>query len=422
MTAALDRGPGIVVIGAGEAGVRAALTLRSQGFEGSLTVIGDERHAPYERPPLSKSLLYADAVAPPSISGARDIESKGIGLLSGVEVVAIDRTGQAVTLSDGRALPYSRLLIATGTQARPLAVEGGHLARSLRRLDDAISVRADLARCKTLLVIGGGFIGLELAAAARMRGLNVTVAEAAPRILGRATPESVAAIVAGWHEEAGVEIWTGKTLSRISARPGGFEAEFADGDGVIADLVLAGVGAVPETRLAEAAGLAIDNGIAVDGRLQTSDPSIYAAGDCASFPHPIFEGRRLRLEAWRNAQDQGAFVGQSLLGGAAEYEAVPWFWSDQYGSVLQVAGLPSAGTLVAERTPRAGARLTFHLDPTGRLVGAAGAGPLALVAKDIRIAERMIAQRLAPDPDALADPGTPIKALLNGKLDRLATA
>ena len=151
----------------------------------------------------------------------------------------------------------------------------------------------------------------------------VTVAEAAPRILGRATPESVAAVVADWHAEAGVEIRTAKTLSRISARPVGFEAEFADGDGLVVELVLAGVGALPETRLAEAAGLAIDNGIAADARLRTSDPFVYAAGDCASFPHPLFEERRLRLEAWRNAQDQGSFVAGSLLGGGDVYDAVP---------------------------------------------------------------------------------------------------
>jgi 3-phenylpropionate/trans-cinnamate dioxygenase ferredoxin reductase component len=422
MTAALASDPGIVVIGAGEAGLRAALTVRGHGFEGPVTVIGGEPHAPYERPPLSKQLLVHAGAAPPSISGTEHLVSTGVRLLMGVDALALDRVQKAVSLSDGRALPYRRLLIATGARARSLDVEGGHLARTLRRLDDALAIRDALASCSSLLVIGGGFIGLELAAAASSRGMKVTVAEAAPRILGRATPESVAAIVAGWHQRAGTEILTGKALGRICARPHGFEAEFTDGDGRIADLVVAGVGALPETRLAEAAGLAIDNGIAVDGRLQTSDPFIYAAGDCASFPHPLFDGRRLRQEAWRNAQDQGAFVGQSLLGGAADYDAVPWFWSDQYDSVLQVAGLPSAGAVVVERNPGEEARLTFHLNLDGRLVGAAGAGPLGLVARDIRIAERMIAQRLAPDPSALADSGVPMKTLLSGKRDRLAMA
>lgn len=413
---------GIVVIGAGEAGLRAALTLRSRGYEGSLTVVGEEPHPPYERPPLSKASLHERAVAPPAISGARDVESKGVRLLSSVEAVAIDRSARSVALSNGQSLPYSRLLIATGAQARQLTVEGGHLARTLRRLDDAIALRADLDRCKTLLVIGGGFIGLELAAAARLRGLSVTVAEAAPRILGRATPESVAAIVAGWHAMTGVEIWTGKTLTRIIPHLDGFEVDFADGDRLITDLVVAGVGALPETSLAEAAGLAIDNGIAVDSRLQTSDPLIYAAGDCASFPHPLFEGRRLRLEAWRNAQDQGAFVAGSLLGSADAYDAVPWFWSDQYESTLQVAGLPSMGTRHVERRPSEGALLTFHLDASDRLVGAAAAGSLALVAKDIKIAEKMIAQRLAPDPEVLGDPRASLKAVLSGKPNQAAVA
>jgi 3-phenylpropionate/trans-cinnamate dioxygenase ferredoxin reductase subunit len=197
MNTVLARESGIVVIGAGEAGLRAAMTLRARGYEGSLTVVGEEPYPPYERPPLSKASLHLNAVAPPAISGTGDVESKGVHLLSGVEAIAIDRSARSVALSDGRSLLYSRLLIATGAQARPLVAEGGHLAKTLRRLDDAVSLRADLARCKTLLVVGGGFIGLELAAAARIRGLSVTVAEAAPRILGRATPESVAAVVAG---------------------------------------------------------------------------------------------------------------------------------------------------------------------------------------------------------------------------------
>src|SRR5271166_1466401 len=174
MNNVLPHEPGIVVIGAGEAGLRSALTLCNRGYEGSITVVGEERHAPYERPPLSKALLHAEAVAPPAISGAGDVGAKGVRLLSGVEAVAVDRTAQSVALSDGRSLPYLSLLIATGAQARPLAVEGGHLATTLRRLDDATGLRANLARCKTLLVIGGGFIGLEVAAAARVRGLSVT--------------------------------------------------------------------------------------------------------------------------------------------------------------------------------------------------------------------------------------------------------
>jgi 3-phenylpropionate/trans-cinnamate dioxygenase ferredoxin reductase subunit len=414
--------PGIVIIGAGEAGLRAALTLCNRGYEGTVTVVGEEPHPPYERPPLSKALLHPDAGAPPAISGAGDLEIKGVRLLTGVQAVRVDRTRQSVALSDGRSLPYTRLLIATGAQARPLAVEGGHLARILRRLDDAINLRADLARCKTLLVIGGGFIGLELAAAARMRGLNVRVAEAAPRILGRATPAAIAALVADWHTKAGVEILTEKSLIRLSTRGHAFEAEFADGDGLVAELVVAGVGALPETRLAEAAGLVIDNGIAVDVQLQTSDPLIYAVGDCASFPHPLFEGRRLRLEAWRNAQDHGSFVAGSILGCKDVYDAIPWFWSDQYESTLQVAGLPSSGVQQVERRPGSGSLLTFHLDASGRLVGASGAGPLALVAKDIKIAERMISQRTSPEPEVLADPKASLKAVLTEKLSRAATA
>jgi 3-phenylpropionate/trans-cinnamate dioxygenase ferredoxin reductase subunit len=415
MSVVTSSDPGIVIVGAGEAGLRASLTLRDLGFGGSVTVIGGEPHSPYERPPLSKQILFESDTAPPSIAGSQASASKSVRVLSGVEAVAVDRERQIVSTSVDRALPYRRLLIATGARARPLDLEGGHLATLLRRLDDAMALRDKLARCKSLLVIGGGFIGLELAAAARRRGLNVIVAEAAPRILGRATPESIAALVAGWHEAAGVTIMTGKALSRISVRSRCFEAEFSDGHGLMADLVVAGVGAVPETRLAEAAGLKVDNGIAVDGGLRTSDPFIYAAGDCASFPHPLFDGRRLRLEAWRNAQDQGTFVARSMLDGIGEYEAVPWFWSDQYDSTLQVTGLPSLGERTVARHPGDGSLLTFHLDESGRLVGAAGAGRLGVIAKEIRIAEKMISQRLAPDPDALSDRNLPLKAILTGQ-------
>lgn len=420
MTATFSRESGIVIIGAGEGGVRAALALRAKGFEGRLLVISGEPHAPYERPPLSKAALHAEASAPAPISGTSDLEAKGVRLLSGVEAVSINRAARTVALSDGRVLPYSLLLIATGARARPLAVEGGHLARTLRRLDDAIALRDDLARARRLLVIGGGFIGLELAAAARMRGLDVVVAEAAPRVLGRATPQSIAAVVAIWHQDAGVDLRTDRALSRISIHPEGFKAEFADGDLVIADLVLAGVGAEPETRLAEAAGLAIDNGIAADGQLRTSDPFIYAAGDCVSFPHPLFGGRRLRLEAWRNAQDQGTFAAGTLLGEIGVYGSVPWFWSDQYKQTLQVAGLPALGTRIVERRPSGSALLTFHLDEKGRLVGAAGAGPIGLVARDIRISEKIIGKSLAPDPDLLADPKSPLKNVLTNGEKRLA--
>ena len=411
MTATLSREPGIVIIGAREAGLRAAVTLRDKGFEGRLLVVGGEPHAPYERPPLSKTALHAEASAPAPISGAADLEAKDVRPLLGVEVVSINRAARTVALSDGRVLPYSLILIAAGARARPLAVEGGHMARTLRRLDDAIALRDDLARARRLLVIGGGFIGLELAAAARMRGLDVVVAEAAPRVLGRATPQSIAAIVAGWHQDAGVDLRTDRALSRICIHPEGFKAEFADGDAVIAELVSAGVGAEPETRLAEAAGLAIDNGIAVDGQLRTSDPRIYAAGDCASFPHPLFGGRRLRLEAWRNAEDQGTFAASSLLGENGVYDSVPWFWSDQYEQL---------GARIVERRPGGSALLTFHLDEKGRLVGAAGAGPIGLVARDIRIAEKMIGKSLAPDPGLLADPKAPLKNVLNNVEKRLA--
>jgi 3-phenylpropionate/trans-cinnamate dioxygenase ferredoxin reductase component len=261
-------------------------------------------------------------------------------------------------------------------------------------------------------VIGGGFIGLEIAASALERGCAVTVVEMAPRILGRAVPAEIAAVVADCHAQVGIEIITGIGLTLI-AREGDVEVvTLADGRRLVCDAIIAGVGAIPETSLAEAAGLETENGVRVDGQLVTSDPDILAAGDCCSFPHPIYAGRRMRLEAWRNAQDQGAHVAGSMLGDTKEYDTVPWFWSDQHDQTLQIAGMPDEGEVTVLRDVGGGGRLYFHLKADGRLVAASGVGPVSKVARDIRLAEMLIQRRAYPDAAQLADPGVKLKSLL----------
>jgi 3-phenylpropionate/trans-cinnamate dioxygenase ferredoxin reductase subunit len=403
---------GVVIIGAGEAGVRAAIGLREAGWSGALTLVGDEPHCPYERPPLSKAALLAETEPPPpAIADWRRLAELGVERVAGLRVTAIDRTEHKVASRAG-PIPYERLLLATGARPRRLSVEGGEHALVLRNYDDALFLREKLRPGARVVVIGGGFIGLELAAAARERGCAVVVLEAAPRILTRGVPADIAAAIAARHEAAGVEIIVGCAIARIVRFGEALRVELGDGRRFAADCAIAGIGAAPEVELAAAAGLATDNGVAVNGKLQTSDPDIFAAGDCCSFPHALYDGRRVRLEAWRNAQDQGAFAARSMLAEVDDYAATPWFWSDQYDRHLQIAGLVDAGASVVARDLGEGARLNFHLAADGRLVAASAFGRLSAVAKDARIAEALIARRAKPDPAHLSAPERKLKSLL----------
>ncbi len=307
----------------------------------------------------------------------------------------------------------SALCLRQAPDARRLPVEGAEHATGLRTFDDALALRRRLRAGMALIVIGGGFIGLEVAASARKLGASVTVVEAASRILSRAVPENLARRLAARHAAEGVELLVGRSLTRLDRSGHRFVVELADGGQLSADLIVAGVGSAPRTELAAAAGLEIDNGVAVNGALQTSDSDIFAIGDCCSFPHPLYGGRRIRLEAWRNAQDQGAFVARSLLGDAGEYQAVPWFWSDQYDLHLQIAGLPSASDAIISRDLGQGSTMHFHLASDGRLVAASALGAIDRIGRDARIAEKLIASRAKPSPALLANSNSKLKALLS---------
>ncbi len=404
---------GMIIVGAGEAGARAASALRERGYDGPVTLVGDESHPPYERPPLSKGVMAAADEAPPLILDEARLVAQAIVHLAGVRAARTDRGAHRLVLDDGRSLPYHKLLIATGAGPRRLPLPGAEDPRVLylRTFADALGLRAHLAHGSRLTVVGGGFIGLEVAAGAVARGCQVTLVEAAPRILMRGVPAAVAERVAKRHQDAGVDVRTGSAIVRVDGRGDGLSLVLADGSAIDSDAIVVGIGAVPETRLAEASGLRVDNGVRVDERLRTDDPDVYAAGDCCSFPHPLYAGRRIRLEAWRNAQDQGNVAATNMLGGDEAYAAVPWFWSDQYDETLQVAGLSDEGVTTVERDLGAG-RLFFHLATDGRIVAASGVGPNGAIARDIRLAEMMIARRACPDPTALASPGIKLKALL----------
>lgn len=401
-----------VIVGAGECGARAAFALREKGFDGTLTLIGSETHLPYERPPLSKEALVAGA-GPKFVAEPERYIEAGIDLLLGRTVSEIERAAMHVVLGDGTVVPYDKLLLATGARPRTLpgAAYGGRIL-ALRSHDDAARIRNHLVEGSRIAILGGGFIGLELAASARKLGASVTLVEGLPRVLSRGVPAEIAEIVASRHAAEGVDILCGAKVAGVEERAGEVLISLGDGRVVSANLLVVGIGAVPNTELAEAAGLMVENGIAVDGLLRTSDPDIFAAGDCTSYPLPLYGGRRIRLESWRNAQEQGQLVAANMLGGADVHAAVPWFWSDQYDMTLQIAGLADGAVSTVRRDMGEGAFILFHLDAEGRLIAASGIGPGNAIARDIRLAEMLIAARIHPDPAALAAPDTKLKKLL----------
>jgi 3-phenylpropionate/trans-cinnamate dioxygenase ferredoxin reductase component len=404
----------IVIIGAGECGIRAASALREQSYNGSITLVGAETLHPYERPPLSKTALTDPAdPAPTTIAGPQRMEELDINFLAGTSAMSIDRHEHLVRLGNGETAPYDRVLLTTGARARTLSLPGGDSALTLRTFDDSVDLRQHLRHGARVVIVGAGFIGLEVAASAVGRGCQVTVIEVVPRVMGRAVPADIAGIFAARHRAAGVDLRCGVGIERIEVDGQNHRVVLAGDDVVECDVVIAGVGAVPNTDVAERSGLAIENGIRVDEYLRTDDPSIFAAGDCCSFPHQLFGGRRLRLEAWRNAIDQGTVAAANILGAEQPYLAVPWFWSDQYDLSLQIAGVGEAATSTVVRSRPDGSVIHFGLDDGGRLVSASGAGSGNTVAKEIRIAEMLIARRAHPDRAALAEPATNLKTLLN---------
>ncbi len=405
-------GGGVVIVGGGECGARAAFALRENGYAGSITIVGSEQHLPYERPPLSKAALidpHHTFVAP-----RERYASENIDLLLGHEVTAIDPDKRTINLADGRTIAYDLLLLTTGAKPRSLPDIDPASKRvlTLRTFDDTVAIRERLGPGRRLLIIGGGFIGLELAATARTFGTSVTLIESQPRILMRGVPQEIAEVVADRHQCEGVLIRCGVGISALSETDDAVEIRLADGQIYAADTVVVGIGATPNTALAERTGIAVENGIAVDDRLETSIPGIYAAGDCCSFPLMHYGGRRIRLEAWRNAQDQGTLVARSMLGHRDRITSVPWFWSDQYDLTLQVAGLADGATTHVRRDLSANSFILFHLDADGRLLAASGVGEGNAVAKDMRLAEMLIGAGAKPAISALADPLQKLKSIL----------
>lgn len=406
---------GMVIVGAGEAGARAAVELRTQGWTGAITMIGNEGRHPYERPPLSKhQLVDAAEPAPITILDSNRLIEHNIGLHTNDAAVRINRQTHTVELASGIQLPYERLLLATGANPRKLSVQGNAAEEMLylRTFADAIRIRERIQPGKRVAVIGGGFIGLEVAASAVKKSCEVTLVEVAPRILMRGVPEEIAKLAEQRHREAGVRFKIGVMIESVDRDGEELVISLADGTTVNCDVVITGIGAIPETALAAASELEIENGVKVNEMLATSDSDIYAAGDCCSFPHPFYGGKRIRLEAWRNAQDQGTHVAGNMLGAAVPYSALPWFWSDQYDQTLQVAGLSEPTDTTVMRNLGDAGKLFFHVAGDGRLVSVSAMGPTGAFAKEFRLAEMLIEKQARPELEALADPGRKLKELL----------
>jgi 3-phenylpropionate/trans-cinnamate dioxygenase ferredoxin reductase component len=406
----------MVIIGGGKAGARVAVGLREQGHEGAITLITGEAHAPYDRPPLSKAVITdGPEPLPPYLTDVETLASIDVSLITSNPAVSLDRTAKTISLEDGTIVPYDKLLIATGAVPRRLVLPGADtkLVRYLRTFEDAMALRNGILPGKRVIIIGGGFIGLEVASSARKCGAEVTLIEGLPRVLARGVPEEIAAVVTERHRAEGVDLRTAIGITGFEETNDGIAVKLADGSSIEGDLVLVGIGAVPVTALAEQAGLAIDNGIAVDDELRTSDPDIFAAGDCVSFPLSVYGGRRVRLESWRSAQDQGGLAAANMLGKGLKLATVPWFWSDQYELTLQIAGLQDEAATNVRRDLSESAFVIFHMAADGRLVAASGIGVGNAVAKDIRLAEMIIGKGLKPSPADLADPAVNLKRLLS---------
>lgn len=395
----------LIIVGAGHAGGRAALTLREEGYSGRVILIGDEPHVPYERPPLSKGLLQGNVdLAGCSLCDSARLVELGIEHIAGNPVSQLDPPQHRLQLADGQWLGYSGLLLATGGRARRLPQAQANVLY-LRTHDEALALKAALRPGARLVIVGGGFIGLEVAATARGLGCEVTVLEAGPRLAGRVLAPVICDVLLRVHRQQGVDVRLNVALESIHAEA----VQLVDGQLLPCDLVVVGIGMQPNIELAVAAGLEVGQGIRVDAHLRTSAPDIYAAGDVCEFR---LGGEYQRQETWRNAEAQGRHAALNMLGRDEPFEAQPGFWSDQYDWGLQTVGVITPLT-VSRALPDAGL-LLFYLDADQRLQGACGWGPGNSVAKDIKLCERLISARIALNAASLADPDVSLKHLLRG--------
>jgi 3-phenylpropionate/trans-cinnamate dioxygenase ferredoxin reductase component len=398
----------IVIVGAGHGGVQAAASLREEGYQGEIALISDEAVPPYHRPPLSKAFLKDKKAELQSLRGPRFYEEHGVDLRLGVRVISLDLDRRRVLLDRDEALEFSALVLALGGRPRRLALPGGEPAgvHSLLSAAEGHALREMLYQTGEAAIIGGGFIGMEVAATVAALGAKVTVIEATPRVLGRAVAPLISEHMRQRHQSWGVEIVVGESVERIDSGATGVAGLVTtSGRRVPASLIVVGVGMTPNIDLARAAGLSIDNGIAVDGQLRTSHPDVFAIGDCASYPH-WSAGRRLRLESVQNATDQGRAVAKAIVGRGENYRAAPWFWSDQQHIKLQMVGLSfDADDHVVSGDREADRFSVFHFKGA-RLLAIDSVNSPA----DHMLGRRMIAAGFSPTKDAARGGAATLKA------------
>lgn len=404
-----------IIVGGGQAAARAAQAMRECGFAGAIILFGDETLLPYERPPLSKQYFLegAEAGFKPICSESFYREQR-IDLHIGTSVVGIDRASKRVTVAAGETFPFGNLLLATGARLRRLQLPGADKANVLylRTLDDSAALARYLAPGFKLLVVGGGFIGLEVASAARQRGCEVVVIEAGSQLLGRIAPELVASHVIDVHRRHGVTVRTGLWPIRFLGGEFVTSVELSDGEVLAVDAVAVGIGVLPAVELAEDANIAVENGVMVDECCRTSDSSIFAAGDVANQYNPIVKCR-LRQESWQNAQDQGITAGSSMANTLRENRSVPWAWSHQFELNLQVVGVRLPGDDVVIRgSAESGSFTVFSM--RGRYLR--GAVTINR-GRELPLINRMLARGEALDPSALASEEVSLRDILNSSIE-----
>ncbi len=398
---------GFVIIGAGQAAGQAAASLRQEGYEGDITILGDEAHPPYQRPPLSKQYLSGEhGLEKVYVRPEKFYTDKNVALHTNTTVSAIDRDAKTVTTESGDTYPYEKLLIATGSRPRILNIQGSDLPgiHYLRTIADVDGIRDAMQNAKKVCIVGGGYIGLEVAAVAKTAGLEVSVLEMESRILQRVTTEQMSEYYHNLHTSRGVNILVNTGCSGFEG-DGKVERVLCGDDSIEADLVIVGIGIIPNVELAEAAGLNVDNGIVVDDHCRTSGEDIYAAGDCTNHPNPIMD-RRLRLESVPNAMEQARVCSSNMLGGDKVYASVPWFWSDQYELKLQMVGFSADGDESVTRGDMAANQFAvFYLKDDAVVAVDAVNSP-----REFMVCKQLYGKKV--DKSALSDPETDLKSLL----------
>jgi len=401
-----------IIIGASQAGGWTAKTLRNEGFEGTVIMIGEEPYLPYERPPLSKDALLGETdVESTYFWPPETYEEDRIDVRLNTRVTAIDREAKTVTLDNGETLTWDKLAITTGARVRPLPIDGADLSgvHYLRNMDDTLAIREDAVKGGTAVIIGGGWIGLECAATLGKLGCKPVVVEFADRLCGRAVTPDISDWMLEFHRAKGVDVRLNTGVEKLEGDGAVSRAILSDGSAIDCSIVVIGIGVLPNVELAEEAGLEVDNGIVVDEFCRTSDPDIFSAGDVTNHPNGLL-GRRIRLESWENAMNQGINAGKSMLDAGAPYSEIPWFWSDQFDANIQMIGLPEEWDETATRGDKSANEFVEFYLKDGVIVGAISVNST----RDLRFGKRLMQAGKQVAAADLANTDIKMQALLKG--------